>query len=146
MQLSRKVRCGLRILVQVGAETAGTSRAVKGRMIAESQDLSEGYMEQLMIPLKDAGLIETVRGRSGGYRLGTSPSVVTLLDVMELFEGPMDLVDCNQGGLACPRQSACPTSSAWARLSRALRREASQIALSDLVRDVRSRRSPEYMI
>ena len=68
MKLSTKSRYGLRVLLQIAMDSE-KSKVVSGREISRKQEISEPYLEQIMIPLKNAGIVSTVRGCRGGYRL-----------------------------------------------------------------------------
>ena len=91
LNLSTKSRYGLRILLQL-AQCRGSGRSCKVRELAEQQSISDAYVEQIMIALKGSGLVLSARGRNGGYLLGRVPADITVLDVIELFEGRIDLV------------------------------------------------------
>lgn len=145
MKLSTKSRYGLRILLEIALDREGLG-AVSGKTIAEKQEISEAYLEQIMIPLKEAGLIRTIRGCRGGYALKRRPAEITMLDVIELFEGPLDLVRCEDGNEPCPRLAGCTTSKVWRHLSETLRREAKKITLEQIVKNARENNRPEYMI
>jgi len=81
--------------------------------IAKRQDVSEPYLEQLMIPLRRAGLIVSVRGAKGGHQLAKHPSEITLADVVEATEGSVSFVECVDDQSACSRSSACALRKAW---------------------------------
>ena len=145
MKLSTKSRYGLRILLEIALDRDGNG-ASSGKTIAQKQDISEAYLEQIMIPLKEAGLIRTIRGCRGGYALRRPASEITMLDVMELFEGPLDLVKCGEGDKPCSRLAECTTSKVWKHLSETLRREAKKITLAQIVKNSRENNRPEYII
>ena len=81
MKLSTKGRYGLRILLDVALHGGEAPRLA--REIAASQGISEKYISRLLIALRRAGLVVSVRGAKGGYRLGRFPESITLLDVVE---------------------------------------------------------------
>lgn len=145
MQLSTKTRYSLRILLQIAIETESTS-AVKGRIIAAKQEISEAYLEQIMIPLKTAGLVSTTRGCNGGYSLSKSPEEITVLDIMELFEGKIEFAQCVKDGRRCTRLDFCPTTKIWEKLSRGLEVEAAKITLSSILDDMKNKETQEYVI
>jgi Rrf2 family protein len=145
MKLSTKSRYGLRILLQIAAEADKLS-AIKGKDIAQKQEISEAYLEQIMIPLKNSGIIRTVRGCNGGYGLNRSPEKITVLDIIELFEGKLQLVKCVSDSSLCERCNICLASEVWERLSDVLRREAAQISLTSLVEKMKKNYKLEYVI
>ncbi|MDT8389884.1 MAG: Rrf2 family transcriptional regulator [Lentisphaeria bacterium] len=146
MKLSTKSRYGLRILTQIVVDTEdGTP--VGGKEVARRQRISTAYMEQILIPLRNVGMITAVRGRNGGYLLNRDPEEITLLDVLEVFEGKLELVDgatCDH----CDNMATCPTKDVWRRLSRVLQEESKSITLADLAKKMKASTSssPEYFI
>jgi Rrf2 family protein len=144
MKLSTKSRYGLRILLQITLDSVGNA-PVKGNVIAKKQDLSEPYLEQIMIPLKNAGLVRTVRGCNGGYVLNRTPEKITLLNIIELFEGELQLVNCDDCRRSCATERKCASSVVWKNLSNALREEASKITLEDIAK-MSKEDLPEYVI
>ena len=69
MRLSTKSRYGLRILIQIAIDNLNGKKLAQGRVIAKKQDITDAYLEQIMIPLKRGGVVGTVRGCNGGYEL-----------------------------------------------------------------------------
>jgi Rrf2 family protein len=132
MKLSTKSRYGLRILTDIAVSMANNNGASKGRDIAQRQNLTEAYLEQIMIPLKSSNLIRTQRGCRGGYILNAEPADITVLDVIESFEGKISFVDCLDTD-ECTQFARCPTQDVWRELSRAFRAKAASITLQDIV-------------
>ena len=128
MKVSTKTRYGLRIVLQLAEASDG--KAVKGKDIVCRQGISEPYMEQIMIKLRKTGWVATERGCHGGYKLNIAPGDVTILDLIELFEGPLELVNCNDKDKRCMRFDKCKTSSSWQMLAESFRREAAKISLT----------------
>ncbi len=145
MKLSTKSRYGLRILLQVAMESESSS-AVKGRVIAEKQEISEAYLEQIMIPLKTSGIIRTIRGCNGGYVLNKQAEDITILDIIELFEGKLQLVKCVGDSDSCERCNVCLASEVWEHLSNVMKEEASKINLKGLIEKMKKEHMPEYVI
>ncbi|MEA2012742.1 MAG: Rrf2 family transcriptional regulator [Verrucomicrobiota bacterium] len=146
MRLSTKSRFSLRLLIQIGLSEGGTS-PVKGKDLAKTQDISEAYIEQIMIPLKGAGIIGTIRGCNGGYILNKLPAEITILDLIELFEGKIAFADCHiHGKKYCNRIETCPTQKIWDRLSGNLRNDARQITLQSILDKMRTKKTEEYVI
>jgi Rrf2 family cysteine metabolism transcriptional repressor len=63
------------------------------KSIAQSHELSEHYLEQLIAPLRNAGLVKSIRGAYGGYMLADEPAAITAGDVIRVLEGPISLVE-----------------------------------------------------
>ncbi|MCL6636310.1 MAG: Rrf2 family transcriptional regulator [Alicyclobacillus sp.] len=91
MKISTKGRYGLMLLVDLAIHGAGSPVSLKS--IAERQGLSEHYLEQLIAPLRNAGIVRSVRGAYGGYVLAKAPTEITAADVILTLEGPLQLVD-----------------------------------------------------
>ena len=132
MKLSTKPRYGLRILAQIAAD-GGDKTPVSGKEVARKQDISIAYIEQIMIPLRNAGIVRTVRGRNGGYLLDRPAKDISLLEIIELFEGPLELVDDPVSNDA---------TEIWQRLSQVLRTEAESITVADLADQLSSHNPP----
>jgi len=148
MRLSTKTRYGLRILLQIALDAEGRlGIPIKGKSISAKQDISEIYLEQIMIPLRSAGLIKTIRGCRGGYALNRAPERISMLELLELFEGKIELVKCagdEEGD--CPRFDACPVSGIWTGLSEGIRKLAGAISLQRIVDEAKAKGNPEYVI
>src|SRR5690606_24941903 len=91
MKISTKGRYGLTIMMELAATFGEGPISLKS--IAEQNNLSEHYLEQLIGPLRNAGYVKTIRGASGGYRLSKSPGDITTGDVIRILEGPISPVD-----------------------------------------------------
>lgn len=146
MKLSTKTRYGLRILLQIALENMEGNRLARGRTIAAKQGLTEPYLEQIMIPLKQAGFVGTVRGCNGGYELRRPASEITVLDLIELFDGVVDFAGCVKGEVKCGRIGDCPTRGVWDRLASRLREDASRITLDSIVEDYKKSATNDYVI
>jgi len=143
MKVSTKTRYGLRIILQL-AEALPGGKAVKGKDIVRKQGISEPYMEQIMIKLRKVGWVVTERGCQGGYKLNIEPENISILDFIELFEGPLDLVNCNDKDKRCMRFDKCEVINSWQILAESFRREAAKINLAKII-DLNSK-IKEYVI
>jgi len=132
MKLSTKSRYGLRIVLQIACDNL-EGKLSQGRDIAKNQDLTEAYIEQIMIPLKKAGIIKTERGCSGGYMLGKSPEDINMMDLIEVFEGKFSMSPCITEKEECPRIEICPATGVWRHLTKKLRESASAISIKDIL-------------
>ena len=119
MKLSTKSRYGARALVEI-ARHAG-SLPIKRKDIVENQGIPDSYLENILISLKNADLIQTVRGAKGGYTLSRAASNISLLDVVEALEGAIRLVDCEKAGERCDRWNTCGTREVWQEMEEAQR-------------------------
>lgn len=101
--------------------------------IAERQSLSQPYLEQLFGRLKRAGLVASVRGRGGGYRLGRAPEAVNIADVVAAVGEGADATNCG-GTEDCQDGEPCLTHVLWADLSMQIHLFLSRITLASLLR------------
>lgn len=138
MKLSTKCRYGLRAVLQIAQ--AGDVPC-KRKHIASEQDVSDSYLENILIMLKSDGIITTTRGVNGGYILGRDPSSITLLEIITALEGPLDLVDCVGNSDVCGRSLACTARSVWQELSASWNKILGGTTLKDLL-DRNSRNEP----
>jgi Rrf2 family cysteine metabolism transcriptional repressor len=91
MKVTARVEYAVLALFELALKASG--RPVQAREISESQNIPLRFLEQILIQLKKAGLVKSVRGASGGYLLAKAPSDVTLKDVVEAVEGEVSLLD-----------------------------------------------------
>jgi len=144
MTLSTRGRYATRIMVCL-AESPGRTKPMTRTEIAANEDISANYVEQLMAPLRAAGLVRSHRGRHGGFSLARAAEKVTVADVLRAVEGPLVLVPC-VGPASCDRAPDCPTRPVWQRASAALERVFTATTIADMIRDNRLPNSPSYSI
>lgn len=104
----------------------------KTREIADSMGIPERYLTQILALLVREGLLNAVAGPDGGYTLARPPDAITLLDVIEIAEGPIVLDECVLRGGACEWDEVCPVHIPWARAQNALMAELSKSTFADL--------------
>jgi Rrf2 family iron-responsive transcriptional regulator len=111
MRLTRQTNYAIRTLVYCAANAPELSRIAD---IARAHSISELFLFKLIKPLVENGLIETVRGRKGGIRLGRPAGEITLLDTIKLTEENFAMAECFEGGsdVACPLADSCDLNSA----------------------------------
>jgi Rrf2 family protein len=106
--------------------------------IARRETMPLAYLEQLVAPLRRAGVVEGTRGLHGGYRLARDPQAVTVLEIVELMEGPVAPVEClaedYQPG-SCSREPECLSRPLWGRLQQAVNEVLGGTTLADMTRD-----------
>lgn len=91
MKISTKGRYGLTIMIELARKYGEGPVSLKS--IAKENDLSEHYLEQLASPLRNAGLIKSIRGAYGGYKLSREPREITAGDIIRVLEGPITIVE-----------------------------------------------------
>lgn len=87
--------------------------AVPLSQIAERQQLSLSYLEQIFLRLRRAGLVESARGRTGGYRLGRPASEIKVGAIMAAVEEETRMTRCMDGGIGCLGEEHCLTHNLW---------------------------------
>lgn len=133
MMISTRGRYALRILVDLAEHRAETY--VTLRELAERQEISEKYLESIVKELVRAGILEGLRGKGGGYRLGRDPERISVLEVLERMEGTLAPVACLEaGGRPCHRAAVCRTLPLWQGLDEVVRAYLGQFTLASLMR------------
>ena len=131
MKISTKGRYGLRILMDLAIHESEKPRLI--RDIAKSQQISEKYISRLVISLRKAGMIRSVRGVNGGFHLAVKPENITLLDVIEVMEGPLSIVDCVSAPKTCAKSGNCAPREIWCKLNENIRDLMRQTTLADIL-------------
>lgn len=111
-----------------------TGEVVRMKSIAERQNISEKYLEQIISILNRAGYVKSTRGAQGGYRLTKSPEQYSVGMILRLTEGSLAPVSCLEDEEnICKRQESCATLEVWKRLDDAIKGVVDSITLADLV-------------
>jgi len=133
LKLSTKARYGLRAMVELACREG--EGPIQLREIARAQAVSPKYLEQLTIPLRNAGLVHSERGPNGGYWLAKPARQITALDVVSAAEGPVALLDCIGQAAACKRSPGCAARRLWTKVSAAVSDTLAEVTLADLRED-----------
>jgi Rrf2 family protein len=131
MKLSTKIRYGSRAMVELASHYG--EGAIELKEIATKENISPKYLEQVIIPLRTAGLVKSVRGSKGGYSLAKPPSDISLKDVIEVLEGPIRLVDCLADPKICRKIQSCVTREIWNEATDAINRVFGSVTLEEMV-------------
>ena len=132
MRLSTRSRYGVRLMLALGLHEKEGPIFLKD--IAHSEEISEKYLSQIIMPLKASGLINTFRGAHGGYLLSRDASQITLREIIEPLEGDLTLVDCVKKSDVCNRSFECVTRDVWNEMSSLLLNFLDKITLEDLIK------------
>lgn len=130
MNITSKSRYALKIMMDLAEAGAGL---VHRSDISTRQGIPLEYMDQILIRLREGALIESTRGRSGGYRLARAASEVSVLEIFMAVEDAFEPVQCLDGGTGCVVQHMCSSKDAWGVISSAIRQALSGIILSEIV-------------
>lgn len=110
--------------------------------VAKRQEISQKYLDQLVMSLKTIGLVRSIRGARGGYVLARSPAQIKLSEVIGALEGPILSVDCLDDPSACNRVSFCAVREVWEQARQAINNVLESTTLQDLA-DRQRRKSLE---
>lgn len=133
MKFSRKARYGLRAMVALAQSYPEGPRSLAE--IAKSEEISLGYLEQLMAILRKAGLVEGSRGAHGGYRLTGAPAKITAGEVLRALDGPIAPAECAsevKGKSYCRRARICSSKQLWVHVRDSLAQVLDKTTLADL--------------
>jgi Rrf2 family cysteine metabolism transcriptional repressor len=140
VSFSTKGEYGVRLMVQL-ARHFGTGPASLAGIAAE-EDLPRAYLEQLVVSLREAGLVVSTRGAHGGYELARAPESITMSEVLRALEGPIAPMFCAtddpEHALICDRASRCTVNLLWVRVRDAITTTLESMTLADL--------APERMV
>ena len=132
MKISTKGRYALRLMLDIALNDAKTPVRIKD--IAERQQISDKYLEQIVSSLNKAGFVKSLRGPQGGYRLTKKPEEYTVGMILRLIEGSLALVACLDDDINnCTRADRCPTLILWEKLYDAISEVVDNITLADLI-------------
>ena len=132
MKLSTKSRYGTRLMLDLAKHYADGYIQLKD--IAAREGISLKYLEQIMIPLKKARLVKSVRGAGGGYRLAKPPEDISVGKIVALLEGGAHLIECSEKPNSCRRSEQCATRNLWIETAQAMYERLDRITLSELIR------------
>jgi len=136
MRISSRAHYGLRMMTELAKGHGGPPLSLAE--IARREGMPLAYLEQLIAPLRRARLVEGTRGLHGGYRLARTPQDVTVLEIVELMEGPVAPVEClaeNYQSGACSREPECLSRPLWGRLQHAVQQVLGGTTLADMLRE-----------
>ena len=132
MKISTKGRYALRLMLDIALNDAKTPVRIKD--IAERQQISDKYLEQIVSSLNKAGFVKSLRGPQGGYRLTKKPEEYTVGMILRLIEGSLAPVACLDDDINnCTRADRCPTLKKKKKLYDAISEVVDNITLADLI-------------
>jgi Rrf2 family protein len=131
MRLSTRSRYGTRMVLDLARRF--DEGPVRIGDIAEREGISVKYLEQLIIPLKQANFIKSVRGPKGGHMLSRSPETITVGEVVKVLEGGTNLTVCVENPDKCERSPDCVTRDVWEAASKAMYDKLNSMTLAGLL-------------
>jgi Rrf2 family protein len=147
MKISTKIRYGARAVLELASHYG--EGPIDLKEIAKKEDISLKYLEQVIIPLRTAGLVKSIRGSKGGYALAKPPSEISFSELVEVLDGPLDLIECLKDPKSCSKSPSCVTRDVWKEASDALHKVLSSITFEEMVNRKREREGkipPMYQI
>jgi Rrf2 family protein len=141
MKLSTRSRYGTRLMLDMAQHYR--EGPIHLGDIAKRQNVSVKYLEQIIIPLKKAHYIESIRGSKGGHTLTKPPEEITVGEIVAILEQGASLVECVADPTVCERADICPTRLLWKEASQAMFDRLEAVTLADLMeraKDMESKR------
>jgi Rrf2 family cysteine metabolism transcriptional repressor len=131
VKLSTKGRYAARAMLDLALHAAEGPVLIKD--ISEREEISKLYLKQLLVPLRVAGLIRTVRGANGGFILARPPWQIKLIEIVRSVEGSTAPVGCVDDARICHRSNLCVTREVWVDMKKAIDKVLESTTLQDLV-------------
>ncbi len=145
MVFSTKGRYALRLMVDLTLHNSGEYIALKD--ISQRQNISVKYLEQIVPLLSKAGMLKSVRGPQGGYKLSKSPREYTAGDILRITEGSLSPIPCLENGAdGCERRNECTTIDFWSGLYKAITDYVDSVTLEDLAETYKAKTSVDFII
>jgi len=131
MHLTKKASYGLIAACELARDRSG--QPLSAAAIAKRYSLSRSFVEKIMHRLKQAGLVDSRKGRDGGYTLVHEPSKISVRRILEGLDESLDLVGCLGPDSLCTLTDICPTKTAWGRINRGFIELLDSLTLEDLI-------------
>ena len=144
MKLSTRTRYAVRAIIELAQNDS--KKPLQLKIIAQRQDISVKYLEQLMAVLRSAGFVRSIRGSKGGYVLAKAPNEIKLNDVMHRLEGTVATVECVENDDYCSRSADCAARYLWTQVEKAIDKVLEEITLQDLVDKAKDEKELNYQI
>ena len=144
MKLSTRTRYAVRALIELAQN--GSNKPLQLKIIAERQEISVKYLEQLMAVLRSAGFVRSIRGSKGGYLLARAPNQIRMNEVMHRLEGTVSTVECVEDKDSCSRSADCAARYLWMQVENSIEHVLQSITLQDLVDKANEEKKLDYQI
>jgi Rrf2 family transcriptional regulator, cysteine metabolism repressor len=142
MKVSSRGEYGVRAMVSLAKSYGQGPMSITA--MAKDSSVPYAYLEQLIVPLRRAGLVESKRGAQGGYRLARSPELVRVGEVYRVMEGPVAPMDCvseDPADQTCPLIDGCQTRPVWIKVRDSIVDALDSMTLADLIQESKDRRA-----
>lgn len=143
--ISTKGRYALRVMIDIALYSNGEYITLKD--IAEREEISQKYLEQVIALLNKAGMVQSLRGNNGGYRLSKRASEYTAGEILRVAEGSLSCVSCLSASKnTCPHLDHCSTISFWQGFDEVVNNYVDKITLEDLANNYKNKLGYDYSI
>ncbi len=135
MQISSKTEYGLRCLLRLAREAEGEALSITE--ISKSEHVPKQFAQQILLQLRRAGIVRSLRGTEGGFALADQPARITLAQIVRVLEGApfQDTCDHFNKRVDCGHQGSCSIRPIWQIIARRLWQALDRISLAQLVAD-----------
>lgn len=133
MKLSTRSRYGTRMVLDIALH--GLDGPVRIGDISRRQGVSVKYLEKLIRPLKQGGVIKSKRGPKGGHMLAMPPERISVAAVVKLMEGDLALTECIKNKKTCPISEDCLTRKVWMDATQAMFDKLDAISFAELIKE-----------
>ncbi len=133
MRVSAKADYGIRALIELAALEAASDAPVKRDQIGAGQDIPVAFLENILLELKRAGLVRSVRGQAGGFRLARAPGEITLAEIIRALDGPLASVRGIRPEQLEYEGRAAPLRDVWVAVRASLRAVLERTTLEDML-------------
>lgn len=141
IRLSTKGRYGTRLMINLAHHYKNQNESVILKQVSDEEDISIRYLEQIIIPLKIARLVKSIRGAGGGYILARPPAEIKLREILSSLEGSCCLVECVDDDDYCNKIKTCAAYDIWKNASYLLKDYFENTTLQDLL-DISRKKNP----
>ncbi|MBQ9406980.1 MAG: Rrf2 family transcriptional regulator [Desulfovibrio sp.] len=131
MRFSTRTRYGLRFLLHLASQPQ--DKLLQLGQVAHEENISQGYLEQIVRDLRPLGILHAVRGAGGGYKLTKPPSEINLEEIFQCLEGELSPVRCLEDKNLCQRSGRCSTQNFWHAFDKHVRSFLQQHTLQGLL-------------
>lgn len=131
MHLSTRTRYGMHLMLALARQHG--EKPVELSKVANNENISAKYLSLIVIPLKAAGLIRSVRGAKGGYYLTKKPEKISVREIVQCLEGEIHLVSCVRNPNLCANSPDCSLRKLWKQIEDNLLRSLNAKTLQDLM-------------
>lgn len=130
LRISKLTDYGTMILVHLALQKKGELNSASD--VAAGTHLALPTVQKLLKLLARHGLVDSVRGAGGGYRLSRAPSGISAAEILAALEGPFGITECSTTDSRCELESGCPVGSAWQRINRGIHHALDEVTLAEL--------------